>query len=163
LRLLNHIPFRRRTVQPDRDKCQPTGNGNPDTSNPDPRTANLPTPWPLVVGKVAYCDLPLLVDVCEEWAAVVDAEVEDTMLVGCLECDAENGGVCGLCHWGEVQALEGREHGKLELNVVGRGGGEGLEVIMVILGDLDLKVLVWCQCWYQGLRTIVLTTSVLTR
>jgi hypothetical protein len=43
------------------------------------------------VRKVSDRDLPLLVDVCEKRAAVVDAEVEDAVLVWCLERDAEDG------------------------------------------------------------------------
>lgn len=91
--------------------------------------------------KVADRYLPLLVDVCEEGAAVVDAEVEDAVLVWCLERDAEDGRVCGLCDGREVEALEGRQHAELELDVVGGGRGEGLEVVVGVLGDFDLEVL----------------------
>jgi hypothetical protein len=140
LRLL-HTPLRRRTIQPQRHKRQPPSNRDPNTANPHPRTANLPTPRPLIVGKVADSDLALLVDVGEERTAVVDAEVEDAVLVGRLEGDAENGGVCGLRDGGEVEALEGGEHAELELDVVGGGGDEGLEVIVGVFGDFDLEVL----------------------
>ena len=91
--------------------------------------------------KVADSNLALLIDVGEEWAAVVDAEVEDAVLVRCAECDAEDGRVRGLRDRGEVEALEGREHAKLELDVVGGGWHEGLEVVVGVLGDLDLEVL----------------------
>ena len=94
--------------------------------------------------KVAHRDLALLVDVGEERAAVVDAEVEDAVLVGRAEGDAEDGRVCGLRDGGQVQALEGREHAEFELDVVGRGRGEGREVVVCVFGDFDLEVLGWC-------------------
>jgi hypothetical protein len=140
LRLL-HALFRRRAVQPDSDKSQPPSNRNPDTANPDPGAANLPAPRPLVVGKVPDCDLPLLVDVCNEGAAVVDAEVEDTVLIGGLEGDAEDGGVGGLRDGREVEAVEWRQHAELELNVVVRLRDKGSEVVLLPFGDLDLEVL----------------------
>lgn len=42
---------------------------------------------------------------------------------------------------GEVQALEGRKHAELKLDVVLGGGDEGSEVVVGVLGDLDLEVL----------------------
>jgi hypothetical protein len=115
---LLHTPLRRRTIQPQRDKRQPSNHRDPDAPNPDPRAANLPTPRPLVVRKVAHGNLALLVDVGEERAAVVDAEVEDAVLVGRLECNAEDGGICSLRDGGEVEALEGGQHAEFELQVV---------------------------------------------
>lgn len=97
LRLLGAL-FSGRTVQPNSYKREPPENSDPDTANPHPRTANLKTPRVLVVRKVPDSDLPLLVDVGEEWAAVVDAEVEDTMLVGCLERGTKDGSVVRLGH-----------------------------------------------------------------
>ena len=94
------------------------------------------------MGEVADGDLPLLVDVGDEGAAVVDAEVEDAVLVGRLEGDAEDGGVCGRGDGGEVEAVEGREHAELQLHLVARVGDEGLEAVVDPLGDLDLVVLV---------------------
>ena len=129
LRLL-HTLLRGFTPQPQRHKRQPSPNRDPNTPNPDPRAANLPTPRPLVVRKVADRDLSLLVDVREEGAAVVDAEVEDAVLIGCFERDAEDCGVCSLRDGGEVEALEGGEHAEFELDVVGGGGGEGDEVVV---------------------------------
>jgi hypothetical protein len=93
------------------------------------------------VRKVPDGHLPLLVDVGDEGAAIVDAEVENSVLVGCPECDAENGCIRGLCDRGEVQALEGRKHAELKLDVVLGGGDEGSEVVVGVLGDLDLEVL----------------------
>jgi predicted fused transcriptional regulator/phosphomethylpyrimidine kinase len=46
-----------------------------------------------------------------------------------------------LCDRGEVQALEGRKHAELKLDVVLGGGDEGSEVVVGVLGDLDLEVL----------------------
>jgi hypothetical protein len=115
------------------------------------------------VGKVADGDLSLFVNVCEERAAVVDAEIEDAVLIRSLERDAKDGRVCGLGNGSEVQALEGREHAEFELDVVVRGGDKGLEVVIGVLGDFDLEVLVGCQCESQRWETIILTTSVLTR
>ncbi len=86
-----------RAVQPYGNKCQPAQHGNPNTTNPDPRTTDLKTPWVLVVRKVPDGNLPLLVDVGDERPAVIDAEVENAMLIGCPESHAEDGCVRGLC------------------------------------------------------------------
>ena len=59
------------------------------------------------MGKVSDCDLPLFIDVCNERSAIVDAEVENTVLIGGLESSTEDGGVCGLRDRGEVKAVEG--------------------------------------------------------
>jgi hypothetical protein len=93
------------------------------------------------VRKVADSDLAFFIDVGEERAAVVDAEVENAVLVGRLEGDTEDGGVCGLRDGGEVEALEGGEHAEFELDVVGGGGDEGLEMVVGVFGDFDLEVL----------------------
>lgn len=93
---------------------------------------------------MAYSNLPLLIDVGEEGAAVVDAEVEDAVLIWGLECDAKDGGVRGLANWGEIEALEWREHAELELNLVVGRWDKGREVIVGVLGDLDLEMLQMC-------------------
>ena len=80
LRLLGRLLSRRR-VQPQRHKCQPPNYRNPYATNPNPRTANLPTPRPLVVRKMSNCDLPLFFNVGKEGAVVLDVEVEDTVLI----------------------------------------------------------------------------------
>jgi hypothetical protein len=87
------------------------------------------------------CDLPLLIDVCDEGAAVVDAEVEDAVLVGGLERDAKDGGVRGLRDWGKVEAVERRQHAEFKLDVVVCLRDEGGEVVLFPFGDLDLEVL----------------------
>lgn len=97
MRLFGRAPDRR-AIQPNDDKGGPSSHGDPDAANPYPRTANLPTSRPLVVGKVANSHLSLIVNVGEEGTAVVDTEVEDAVLVGGFEGDAKNGGVCGLAN-----------------------------------------------------------------
>ena len=67
--------------EPDGNECQPTSDGDGNTSHPWPSSANLPGAWELVVRKVAHCDGVLLLNVREEGALVVDLEVEDTVLV----------------------------------------------------------------------------------
>jgi hypothetical protein len=143
LRLL-HALLRGLTIKPHRNKRHPPRHSDPNTANPDPSATNLPAAGPLVVRKVADGDLPLLVDVGDEGAAVVDAEVEDAVLVGGLEGDAEDGGVCGCGDGGEVEAVEGGEHAEFELHLVARVGGEGREAVVDPFGDFDLVVLVLC-------------------
>lgn len=105
LRLLGAL-LGRRTVQPDSNKCEPSKNGNPDTANPHPRTANLETPWVFIVCKVPDGDLSLLVNVGDEWTAVVNTEVENSVLVRCLESGTEDGSVFCLSNWGQIEAVE---------------------------------------------------------
>lgn len=105
LRLLD-ARLSRLTIQPDSYKPDPAKNSDPDATNPNPCTANLPAPWPLVVGEVADSDLSLLIDIGQERTTVVDAEVEDSVLIRGLERDAENGCVGGLGYWGKVQSVE---------------------------------------------------------
>lgn len=127
---LLHALLSRCAVQPHSDECQPSSDCDPDTTNPDPGTADLPTPWPLVVGKMPDCDLPLFIDVRDERSAIVDTEVEDAVLIGGLEGSAEDGGVCGTRDGGEVEAVEGRQHAELKLDVVVRIGNEGSQVVV---------------------------------
>jgi hypothetical protein len=91
------------------------------------------------VRKVADSNLPLLIQVGDEGATVVDAEVEDAMLVGGAEGDAEDGGVGGLRDGLEVEAVEGGEHAEFELDGVASGGEEGGEVVVFVFGDFDLE------------------------
>lgn len=87
-------------------------------------------------------DLTLLVNVCKERSAVVDAEVEDSVLVGGLEGGAENSGVGGFGDGGEVKAVEGREHAELKLDMVALGGDVRDELVLAVLGNLHGKSLV---------------------
>jgi hypothetical protein len=115
------------------------------------------------MGKVAHSHLPLLVEVGEEGAAVVDAEVEDAVLVGCPEGYAENGRVCGLRDGRQIKAVEGREHAELELHRVAGGGGEGGEVVVFVFGDFDLEGLGLLGTATVRYEAGVLTTSCLIR
>lgn len=76
------------------------------------------------MGKVSHGNLLLLLNVGEERSAVVDTEVEDTVLIGGLKGHTEDGGVLGLGQRGEIQAMEGRKHRKFELNCIRGSGGE---------------------------------------
>jgi hypothetical protein len=93
------------------------------------------------VRKVPDSDLPLLVNVGDEWAAVVDTEVEDTMLVGCLEPSTKNGSVLSLRNWGEIEAVKRREHAELKLDVIVWSRDEGSKVVIVVFRYFDLEVL----------------------
>ena len=81
----------------------------------------------------------LLVDAGEEGPLVVDAEVEDAVLVGQGERGGVEGGVgCGeRGGWGQGEAVEGREHGAFELDGVGGRGDVGCEVVGLPFGELD--------------------------
>lgn len=138
LRLL-HALLGRYAVKPKSNECQPPSDGDPDATNPNPSTANLPTPRPLVVSKVPDCNLPLLIDVCDERSAVVDTEIEDTVLVRGLEVNAEEGGVRGFGNWRKIEAVEGRQHAELELDVVVRAGLKRYEAVVLPFRDLDFK------------------------
>ena len=96
------------------------------------------------MGKVPDCNLPLLINVCDKRSAVVDAEIENTVLIGSLESNTKDGGVGGLRDGGEVETVEGRQHAELELDVVVRSGDEGDEAVVVPLGDFNLEVLYCC-------------------
>ena len=80
--------------------------------------------------EVSDCDLPLLVDIGEEGTAIVDAEVEDAVLVGGLESDSEDCCVSRLRDGGEIEAVKGREHAEFELNLVVRRENERGEVVI---------------------------------
>lgn len=66
-------------------------------------------------------DLALDVDGGEEGPLVVDAEVEDAMLVREAEGGGEDGGVGGGVSGEEGQPVEGGEHAEFELEGVGVG------------------------------------------
>lgn len=130
MRLLSPALLDRFTPQPDRDERNPGSGRSPDAQNPYPRAADGPTPRPLVVRKVSDTDFPLLIDVCEERTLVVDAEIEDTVLVGELEGGGVDGAVRGLRHRPERETVEGRQHGELELYCVGGWGCVGCEMVI---------------------------------
>lgn len=92
--------------------------------------------------KVPDGDLSLLVDGGQEGALVVDAEVEDAVLVGELEVGGEDGGV-GVGRRGreklQRETVERRQHGEFQLDDVGRGRDEGDKVVVVPLGKFNLE------------------------
>lgn len=82
IRLLVSLLIGRRAVQPYGDKRKPSAHRDPDSADPYPCSADFPTPRPLIVREVPYCDLSFFVDVREERPLVVDAKVEDPVLIG---------------------------------------------------------------------------------
>lgn len=88
---------------------------------------------------MADCDLVLFFDVAEEWTIVVDAEGEDTVLIGDGELGAVDSAVlCSLCGL-QVQAVEGGEHGEFELEGIQGGHLEGDVMILVIFGNFNVE------------------------
>jgi len=51
------------------------------------------------VGEVPNSNLSLLVKVCQKGSAIVDAEIEDAVLVWGFERDAKDSGVGSLRKW----------------------------------------------------------------
>lgn len=82
-------------------------------------------------------NLSLLIDVREERPLVVDAEVEDAMLIGEFETRAVNGGVLGGLDRDEGEAVERREHCEFELQSVVLWGGEGDPMRVGVFGEGD--------------------------
>lgn len=82
--------------------------------------------------EVADRHLCVFIDVRPERPLVIDAESEDTVLVrqaeGCAEKTAVGSGRDGL----EVQTVERREHGELELEGVVGGNRQRLQVIVIV-------------------------------
>lgn len=93
---------------------------------------------PLIVGKVADANRVLLFDSGEERALVVDLEVEDAMLVGEGEGDAIHGSIVSGAGASQVEAVEGRKHGKLELEKVVLRKGKGNPFIPAPLRERDV-------------------------
>lgn len=67
----------------------------------------------------------LLLDIRQERPAILHQEVEDAVLIRQLEGGAEDGGEGGGVRRHEVEAVEWRQHRKLELHGVGGGRDEG--------------------------------------
>ena len=98
------------------------------------------------MGEVAVSHLVLLLDVGEEGTLVVDAEGEDTVLIGGHELGAEHSAGIGTAGGLEVQAVERREHGELELESIAGGNFEGNPLVVDILRNLnavDLQIKVY--------------------
>lgn len=117
LSLLELIGHRGR-VEPDNHESQESSNYRPKTGNPYPAAGNSPAARVLVVREVAVGNLKLLLDGGQEGTLVVDAEGEDSVLIGSHELSAEHSAGIGALDRFQVQAVEGREHGELELERV---------------------------------------------
>ena len=65
---------RRLTVEPNADEGDPAKDRNPNTSDPDPPGANLPTSWIFIVCEMADRDLPFNVNVGQKWPLEVDSK-----------------------------------------------------------------------------------------
>lgn len=91
------------------------------------------------MGHVSDRHSVLLLDVGEEGALVIDLEVEDAVLIGKFERDGVSrgfGGGVGLVE-GQRQAVEGGEHGELELEDVVGGEGEGGPLVVGVFREGD--------------------------
>lgn len=83
--------------------------------------------------------LKFFFDVCEERALVVHSEGEDSMLIGGGESCAVNCTVICSTDGFQVQAMEGRQHGKLELDGIASWNLEGRVTIIVVFGKFNAK------------------------
>jgi hypothetical protein len=137
LRLLKLVGHRGR-IKPNNNESQKSTNNRPKTGNPNPTATNGPAARVLIVSKVADSDLVLLLDVGEERTLVVDAEREDTVLIGGHKLGAEHGARFGSAGRLEGQAVERREHGELELELVFAGNLEGNPLVEDVLGDFNI-------------------------
>ena len=89
--------------------------------------------------KVSYSHLPLLLNVRQKGALVVDFEGEDPVLVRQFEGCAEDGAV-GCCADGvEWKAVEGREHAEFKLEAVCGGDDEGRVVGISVFGEFNVE------------------------
>lgn len=130
---------RRLTVKPHDHKSKESSNHRPQASNPDPTAADSPAARILIVRIVANGDFMLLFDVGEERALVVNAEREDSVLIGDGESCAVDGAVFRPAGGLESEAVEGREHGKFKLQRIFRGNLEGDVFIIDVFGDFNIK------------------------
>ena len=145
---LLHLPrlFHGLTPQPQPYKREPPSNRNPNPGDPHPRTTNLPTPWPFVMGKVPDRHGPLFIHIGIEGSLVIDAEVEDAMLIWQFERGGVDCAICCLGSWCEGESVKGGEHGEFELERVARRWCEGGEVVLRVLGELDGEGLAMIRC-----------------
>lgn len=91
------------------------------------------------MSEVADGHLVLFLDVGEEGALVVDPEGEDTVLVRDGKLRAVDGAVLGAGGGLQLQAVEGGEHGELELQGIVGGHLEGDVPVVTVLGDLNAE------------------------
>lgn len=82
-------------VDPDGAEGDEASDGGADSADPGPSSRDDEAARPLIVGNVPDADGVLLVNDRQEWALVVYAEVENTMLVGQDERGAKDGGILG--------------------------------------------------------------------
>lgn len=136
--LPNNSGLRFLGVQPEKAEGKPPHHRGANAADPGPGARDDITPVPLVVRVVTDTNRMLLVDVGEEGSLVVDAEVEDAVLVGDLEGRAVDSGVGGRAEGLEVDAVEGREHAKLELELVVGVNLERCPGVELVLGNGDL-------------------------
>lgn len=126
-------------VEPDNDKCQETSNHRPQTGDPHPTTSDGPAARVFVVRKVTHGNLVLLLNVGEERTLVVHTEREDTVLIGNSELGAVHS--TGLSTDGrlEGQAVEGREHGEFQLQLILSRDLEGHPLVIGVFGNLKVE------------------------
>ena len=89
--------------------------------------------------KVTHGHLVLLLNGGEEWTLVVDTEREDSVLVRSDELSAEHSASVGTAGRLESQAVEGREHSELQLELILAGDLERNPLVVNILGDLNVE------------------------
>lgn len=147
------IFLRGRRIQPEPQENQPPHHRRPHARDPDICAADRETPRVFIMCHVSHGHRPLLVDVGEEGSLVVDAEVEDAVLVW----KGERGGVESRVGSGEGgrrvqgETVERREHGAFELDGVGWGRGEWGEVVALPFGELDIVGLFFVSAWVYEL------------
>lgn len=128
----------RLAVHPYRAESNKARHRRANARDPRPGARDDKAARPLIVRKVADADCVLLFDIGEERALVVDLEVEDAMLVGEGEGDAIHGSIGSGAGAGQVEAVEGRKHGKFELENVVLGKGEGNPFIPAPFRERDV-------------------------
>lgn len=129
-------------VQPNDYKREESRDNSPETSNPDPAAGDLPAPRVLVVCKVANGDLVLLLDIGEEWTPIIDAERENAMLIRDRKSDTVDSAILRAVFRQEIETVEWRKHGELQLQSILRGNFERHKPIEVVLGEFDVERLI---------------------
>lgn len=123
--------------EPDKYKQEPPSDGDPNARDPRVCATDDIGPRPLVVRVVAHSDGSLLVNVGQKGTLVGEAEVKDAVLVGQLERGAKDSGFGAARDGGKVDAVVGREHGDLELDLVAGWGLVRRPAVAAPLRELD--------------------------